>query len=134
MKKILINRANGHQIRRSGTSSYFLGKFNDYGRYAWEIKYYRFENDYEVEQSQLWAFGEHVKLSNGQYGFEHFTELFGRDIVSHIDGRSGGWLVIQSELSKAELRKIDTYISAIMKALPQFLNDERQARVTYGKD
>lgn len=119
-----------------GQSSYFQGRFAEYGLYQWNIKFNGFESESEIETAQSWAFGEHVKIGtralngNTLYGFDGITELLGRPIESSIAGRSGGWLVIDTKLTPAELKKIDKHVKACLKGLNEFLESER----TFHKD
>lgn len=114
-----------------GMSSYFNGGHNSYGRYQWNVKTYQPETESEYEAVRLWCLGEHVKIgskaSNGNtlYGYEQISEIVGRPIQSYLDGRSGGWLVVNSELTEEELTKLDEYVSEFMKGIKQFLIDER---------
>lgn len=116
------------------SSSYFRGAFNKYGRYQWDIKFYDWQNEYEVESAVLWAFGEHVKFGtkpsngNSRYHFDQLSEVVGRPVEARIQGRSGGWLVIDSELTEEELAKVDAHVEACMKGLKAFLTEERAFR------
>lgn len=113
-------------------SSYFQGRYNKYGRYQWDIKYYDFQNEFEIETALFWAFGDYVKVGvnpvNGNTirGFDGLSELLGRPIESGTAGRSGGWLVIDTELTPAELKKVDAHVEACMNGLSDFLRDERE--------
>jgi|GEM_PF-4072374 len=98
-------------------SSYFRGSFNKYGKYQWDIKFYGFNSDYEIELAQNWAFGEK---------FEYLSEIIGRPVKAHIAGRSGGWLVIDTDLYPDELNRIDEHVNSCMAGLKDFLKDERQ--------
>lgn len=125
------------QIRNdAGQSHYFGGQFRGYGRYQWNIKHYGFESSDEIEQALLWAFGDHVRVGkradngNAIYGFDGISDLLGRSIESFIAGRSGGWLVIDTQLTAQELRLVDRHVKACMKALPAFLAEERELRAT----
>ena len=120
---ILVNKQNDHEIRGEiCKSNYFRGGYRDYGRYAWCIKYYDFQNNDEIESALFNMFGEYIY---SKQGFEYFTELLGRPIKSSTAGRLGGWLVIDTELTERELQKIDEYIASVMKSLPDFLKEER---------
>lgn len=123
------------QIRNNpGISSYFGEGYNGYGRYQWNIKFYQWNNDYEIESAVLWGFGDHVKIGtkaingNTVYGFDLISERLGRPIESSIEGRSGGWFVIHSELSEEELKAIDDHVRSVMEGLPDFLKEERKFR------
>lgn len=116
-----------------GLSSYFKGEFAAYGRYQWNIKFYEFEDDCEIETAVFWAFGEHEKLKNGRYGFSAISDLLGREIESHIDGRSGGWLVIDTELRAYELKQLDAFVESSMRGLPEMLKEERAFRASEEK-
>jgi len=123
------------QIRNNpGLSSYFQGGYRGYGRYQWNIKYYGWQNDYEIESAVLWGFGDHIKIGtkaiNGNTirGFDLLNEKLGRPIEASIEGRSGGWLVVHSELSEEELNVVDDYVRSVMEGLPSFLEEERKFR------
>lgn len=111
-----------------GSSSYFGGGYRGYGRYQWGIKYYGFESEFEIELAQNWAFGSYTKLQSGKYGFWLINDLLGREVEASIEGRSGGWFVIHSKLSKAELDKVDAHIEQCREYLPDFLIEEREFR------
>jgi hypothetical protein len=113
-----------------GRSSYFQGGYRGYGKYQWNIKYYGFENELEQGDSLRWGFGEWVKLGAGgrEYGFELLTELLGRPIKSGTDGRSGGWLVIDTELTETELALVSEHVKSVMAGLDEFLKEERDYR------
>lgn len=112
------------QIRNNpGQSSYFQGQYQGYGRYQWNIKFYGFEAEHEVETAQNWAFGEY-SYSTGQ--FDYLNEVVGRPVKASLQGRSGGWLVVDTELTEAELTKIDEHVKACLKGLSAMLVDERQ--------
>ncbi len=121
------------QLRgKIGMSQYFGGAYQGYGRYQWSIKYYGFKHEDEIEAAQLWAFGDWVKqgtkASNGNTlrGFDGISNLLGRPIESGTEGRSGGWLVIYTELTGEELTKIDEHVRCCMEALPTFTAEERE--------
>lgn len=109
-------------------SSYFGGAFNRYGRYQWDIKYHGWQSEYEIESAREYFFGEFRQLKvNDSYlfGCESIDELLGRKIKASIQGRSGGWLVIDTELTASELKKIDRFVSRMMTQLPKYLKGER---------
>lgn len=114
-----------------GMSSYFQGAYANYGLYQWNVKTYLPEDESEYESVRLWCLGEHVKIgsktSNGNtiYGYEMISEVVGRPVTSHLDGRSAGWLVVDTELTSEELTKVDEYVSEFMAGIKQFLIDER---------
>lgn len=113
-----------------GQSSYYLGRFNNYGMYQWNIKYYKFESDFEIEEAILWALGQHGKNAVG-YGFDYLDEIIGRPVKSHTDGRSGGWLVIDTPLTEEELQRIDDHIESHYNAMFEFLLDVRADRAEF---
>ena len=119
-------------------SSYFQGKYNRYGLYQWDIKYYGFESEFEIEAAGVWAFGDHVKVGtnpvngNKVYGFDGISNLLGRPIQSSTAGRSGGWLVIDTALTDEELDKVDKHVEACMAHLKDFLIDERAFHAEQG--
>jgi len=109
-----------------GMSSYFRGYYRHYGLYQWNIKYYDFQNyDTEIEAAQEWAFGWYDYKSGS---FETINQVVGRLVKASIQGRSGGWFVVDTELSEEELKAIDDYIQLFMDGLPSFLAEERQMR------
>lgn len=111
------------EIRNNpGPSSYFGGEFRGYGLYQWNIKFYGFESEYEIESACGWAFGEYLFT---RHQFEYLNEIVGRPIQAHIDGRSGGWLVIDEELTKVELKRVDRHIRSCLKVLPKYLETLR---------
>jgi len=111
------------EIRNNpGMSSYFGGGYRFYGRYQWNVKFYGFAAEWELEAATFWALGEYL-YSKGQ--FEYLNEIVGRPVRASLSGRSGGWLVIDEELTDEELRKVDTHVAACMRALPEFLKEER---------
>lgn len=119
MKPSLKNQG----LRRcTHSSSYFRGAFPSYGRYQWDIKYYGFNNNYEIEEALSFFFniGDWIGLPN------RFTEELGKDVKVSIQGRSGGWLVIDTELTEAELNKVDEIVDSAMNALPSYLEELRQ--------
>jgi len=112
------------EIRNNpGMSSYFGGGYRGYGHYQWNIKYYGWQNEYEIESAVRWAFGEYLYSKRT---FDQIVDIFGRPVKCHTDGRSGGWFVIDEPLSKSELRKMDRHINHVMKNLPEFLKEERK--------
>jgi len=126
MKTLTEKKLKDQGMRRcKHASNYFLGAFEKYGRYQWDVKFYGFEADWEVETAQQWVLGDYMH-SKGE--FEYLSEVVGRPVKASLQGRSGGWLVIDTELTKAELRKVDKYINASLKALPKFLKEERKLR------
>jgi hypothetical protein len=99
-----------------GISSYFQGNFAKYGLYQWNIKYQGFHNEAEIESAVLWAFGDNLEL---------LEEIVGKPIDASIQGRSGGWLVIDTELSTEELLKLDDHVNTVLTGLELFLKEER---------
>lgn len=119
-------------IRNSkGPSPYFRGEYRHYGRYQWKIKYYGFEADWEIEAAQLMAFGNYDHKTGG---LEEIDSLLGRPIKASIQGRSGGWLVVDSELTDAELTRLDRYVESCMESLPEFLKEERAVMTEIQKE
>lgn len=111
------------EIRNNpGMSSYFGGGYRAYGLYQWNIKFYGFQAEWEIEIAQQWVFGDYI-YSKGH--FEYLNEVVGRPVKASIQGRSGGWLVIDEELTDEERAKVDAHVAASMKALPEFLKEER---------
>lgn len=110
-------------MNNPGQSSYFGGGYSRYGHYQWNIKYYGFQNEHEIELAQLWAFGDYL-YSKGE--FEYLNEVVGRPVKASIQGRSGGWLIIDTELTDDELDKVTKHVDACMKGLDDFLKEERR--------
>lgn len=110
-------------IRNIGTrSQYFGGQHKIYGRYQWNIKYYGFKDDNEIEAAQNWAFGPY----NYETGtFETINDLLGMKIEASIQGRSGGWLVVDTQLTDEQLAVMDNFVKHCLKGLPAFLEEER---------
>ena len=100
-------------------SPYFQGRYKTYGLFNWKIKFYDWNSEFEVEQAQHYFLGE---------DFEVLHELLGRKVDVSIQGRSGGWLVIDEELSMKELKKVDAFVKRMLKTLPKFLKEERAYR------
>lgn len=119
--QVLTNESNQHIIGNPGESSYFLGRYKTYGQYQWNVKYYDWADDGEIESARLWAFGDRVGN-----GYSELNELLGRDVPAWFDGRSGGWFVIDSELTEEELIKVNDRITSIMEYLPTLLKEERE--------
>ena len=113
------NKMKKSEIRNDpGISSYFQGGYRGYGRYQWNIKYYNFESEFEVEVAQFWVFGN---------DFDAIKDLLDREVECSIAGRSGGWFVIDTELTKKELKLIDAYIKSCLKHLPKHLKEWRES-------
>ena len=113
-----------NQIRRiSGPSNYWNNARNVYGRYQWNVKYYGYESEDEIEFIQLCLLG--IDLEHGK-GFDALKDLLNKDVESHLDGRSGGWLVIDTPLSDNELSIVDEYVSTSMKQIPNLLKEFRE--------
>lgn len=112
------------EIRNApGQSSYFGGGFRGYGRYQWNVKFYGWQSDFEIETACNWALGDFL---HSKCQFEYLNEVLGRPVRAHMAGRSGGWLVIDTELTEAELLKIDAHVKACVDGLPDFLKEERE--------
>ncbi len=106
-------------------SSYFGGGFRGYALNQWDIKYYGWESEAEIALAQLVFFGEN---------FESLKEAVGFDAQFFIEGRSGGWLCTDSELSVKQLQKITDYLKKAKKELPKFLKNERFLQNAYLKE
>lgn len=113
------------------TSAYFGGGFRRYGLHQWCIKFHAgFESNHEQEDALLWAFGEYSHKTNS---FDQLNDMLGRTIKASTAGRSGGWLVIDSELTEDEVEKIDAHVKSCLEGLPSFLREERQFRADEAK-
>jgi hypothetical protein len=144
MTKVMTSRDGQHQIRGDpGMSSYFQGGYQAYGRYQWNAKYYDWGTDeegsfeFEIEEARRYFFGEFIQRKNGKWGYEALPAIIGRKpldeggelISSGFSGRSGGWFVVDDELTEEELHTLDQYIEKMMKGeLKQFLEEERAIR------
>ncbi len=132
--KIKVDSEQQSRIRNtSGPSSYFMGRFKGYGLYQWNIKFYGFESDEEQSRAVDFYFGTFEAVPSkihGQliHGFENINSLLGRPVKASIQGRSSGWLVIDSELTAKELKAVDKFIKDGIKSLPEFLVEERKAQ------
>lgn len=102
-----------------GPSAYFQGKYQSYGPYQWSIKYYDWDADWEIEEAHHAFFYD---------DFADLKEYVGRDIEVSIAGRSGGWLVVDEDLTKDEVQKVTEWVVATMKSLPDFLKEVRAER------
>ena len=118
--QVLTNENNQSIIGAPGESSYFLGRFKAYGQHQWNVKYYDWGSESEIEIARLWAFGDRGN------GYSEINELLGREVSAWFDGRGGGWFVIDSELTEEELIKVSDRITAIMEYLPTLLKEERE--------
>ena len=98
-------------------SPYWNGGFEGYASNQWDIKYYGFESEYEVEYAQLWAFGENFEMLQIATGVK--AEFF-------IEGRSSGWLCTNTELTVKQLQKITEYVKECLKGLPEVLKEYRE--------
>lgn len=96
-----------------------------HGPNQWNIKYYGFESDSEIESAITVFFGTYDYKTSS---FDQINELIGRTLKVTISGRSGGWFVVHDELSESEFQLIDEHINSAMSSLPDFLRDERQSR------
>jgi hypothetical protein len=105
-------------MNNPGPSSYFGGAYRGYGMYQWNIKYYGWESDFQINEAVLWAFGVYY-YSKGQ--FDYLNEVVGRPVRAFQAGRSGGWLVIDEPLTDKELRAVNRHIKVCMRNLPKFL-------------
>lgn len=108
---------------KPGNSSYFGGGHSEYGKYQWNIKYYGFHTEDEIESARFWALGEYIYVS-----FDHINEVVGRKVAVSLEGRSSGWLTIHEDLTKIEVAKISKHIKNCLKGLPAFLKEERRIR------
>ncbi len=95
-------------------SPYFGGGFRAYALHQWDIKYYKFENEFEINEALLYFFGQNLDILKDKFG-----------VAFHIDGRSGGWLCCNAELTTKQLQSITQYVKDCLKQLPSFLKEER---------
>jgi hypothetical protein len=104
-------------------SEYFGGQYRGYGRYQWCIKYHRWQDEAEIEVAVNHYFGSYDYKTQSFYWID---DLLGRPVKAHIDGRSGGWFVIDEKLAKSDLAKVDDFIYHMLEDLSDFLSDERE--------
>lgn len=102
-------------------SSYWMGGRSLYGRYQWDVKYYGWEDEIEIEIVAAHFLGGQTKN-----GYEVIDEIVGRPVNCFFEGRSGGWLVIDTKLTEKELKKVDKFIERSMKEIPKLLKSIRQ--------
>lgn len=127
------------QIRlTNGPSNYFQGVFATYGRYQWNVKYYGYQSEDEIEYAQFMFLGNYIEHGQGHFkdvvsGFETINQLLDRQIESSLQGRSNGWLVINTDLSIKELEIVDAYIQNSMKLLPKVLKEYRKDQKNEGE-
>lgn len=146
MTQVMTSNDGESQIRGNpGHSSYFQGGYRAYGRYQWACKWHdwgvdgeetSFEN--EIEDARRFFFGEYIHDKNGRKGgYDALPAIIGRKpleeggtlIDSGFSGRSGGWFVVDDDLTDEELEKLDTYIKEMMDTgLEQYLKEERAFR------
>jgi hypothetical protein len=146
MTQVMTSNDGQKQIRGNpGHSSYFQGGYRAYGQYQWNCKYYDFgvegeegswEN--EIDDARRFFFGEYTQDKKGRKcGYDALPFIIGRKpleeggtlIDSGFSGRSGGWFVVDEELTDEELEKLDKYIQEMMDTgLKQFLEEERAVR------
>ena len=103
-------------FRAKGASPYFQGRYKIYGPYQWSIKYYDWNDETEIE------------LAREAFFYDDFYDLkqeIGRDVKIHIDGRSGGWLVIDEDLTEEEFDRASDWIERMMRLLPEVLEQIR---------
>lgn len=113
-----------------GTSGYFMGGYRVYhkdGGFQWDVKLHHIdlEHEYELEMLRDTFLGYYGKYDN-KYGFEHINDLLGRKVDASLAGRSGGWLVIDENLSETEVEKIDNLVTDIMNHSQAVLNEYRR--------
>ncbi len=87
-----------------------------HGLHAWNVKYYGWMDEFEPSEAIEYFLGPEL---------EKVSELLGRPVTTSFEGRSGGWFVINEELTADEITVIDTYINKCMRELPQFLHELR---------
>lgn len=114
--KTMNNVNNNQSYNGTGRSCYFGGEFCEYALHQWNIKYYRFEADWEVETALNYAFGPNLEI---------LTDLLGYEAEFSIEGRSGGWLCTDAELSFEEVKIITNYVQSVLRELPKVLDEER---------
>jgi len=98
-----------------------MGGRSLYGRYQWDVKYYGWMD--EIEPSFVI---DHFLGAETKDGYQVIDEIVGRTVNCFFEGRSGGWLVIDTELTEDELERVDEYIEKSMRDIPVLLHDLRE--------
>ena len=83
---------------------YFNNGLEYYGRYQWNVKRYDWENDEDINDAQLNTI-QRLKF-----------ELNDPRLDISFQGRSGGWLVIDTPLEPMELRRVDVLVEKYLNA------------------
>ena len=104
--------------------------------YRWNMKYYHWESEYEVEDARRFVFGEYVQMKTKQYGsnntrhtFDQLENIVGKEVEAGFEGRSGGWFVIYDELTEEEYARVSEHVKTAMDtSIKEFLVDEREFR------
>ena len=60
--KTLTNDNGQKIIGNPGTSSYFRGDYKAYGKYQWNVKYYNWEANHEIESARDHYFGNQTTI------------------------------------------------------------------------
>lgn len=120
-----MKNVNKYCRNASGPSSYFRGAYNRYGEYQWNVKLKNL--NVECSEEILGIFTE-VQLRL----FEEYCkeELRIDPKYINIDGRSGGWLVVDTELTNKQIASIDKYVASTLKhfekQLIEFINENNK--------
>jgi hypothetical protein len=118
-------------MRRQGRDTHEEGP-----PYRWNMKYYHWESEYEVEDARRFVFGEYVQMKTKRYGsnnarhtFDQLEDIVGKEVEAGFEGRSGGWFVIYDELTTEEYARVTKHVADAMDhAIKEFLVDEREFR------
>lgn len=90
-----------------GISSYFQGGFATYGKHQWNVKLIN-HTEFACEQFAIY-FLDDRDFINSELGMD----VDGKPIEFHLDGRSGGWLVSNNNLSVAQIEYITGQITQL---------------------
>lgn len=112
----MYENKNINMITEVERSPYFGGEFREYAKHQWDIKYYGFQDESEIAEACFVIFGDN---------FEELVNSCCINAEFWIDGRSGGWLCTNRDLSIKELRRVTDYIKDSLKNLPEILKNYR---------
>ena len=90
---------------QTGTSSYFQGRFASYGKHQWNVKTYKLGDD-QMEQLRSYFIDDALYLQD-DFGIDQNDVYFG--------GRSGGWLVVDADLSQSHIDHITVTVNEFKK-------------------
>ena len=89
---------------QTGKSSYFQGRFASYGKHQWNVKTDALDDD-QLENLRAYVLDE-----------DWLAEEFGVGIKDvYFGGRSGGWLVVDADLSQSHIDHITVTVNEFKK-------------------